>query len=180
MIVFLLEERSMEALLDELLPRIIPGEDYRLIPHEGKQDLIKSIPHKLRAWNVPNSKFVIVHDQDSNDCLALKSKILEICKTCQKDVLVRIPCHELEAWYFGDLQAVEKAYNINLKRLMRNKKYENPDAIVNPKTIIKQYVPGLTQIDGARRIGKNMDIENNKSYSFNVFVSGVRGIVGDA
>lgn len=48
-IVFLLEEPSMKVALEGLLPRILPGENFRLIAHEGKQDLAKSIPRKLRA-----------------------------------------------------------------------------------------------------------------------------------
>lgn len=43
-IVFLLEERSMKTLLDGLLPRFLPGISFLCIPHEGKQDLEKSIP----------------------------------------------------------------------------------------------------------------------------------------
>jgi hypothetical protein len=51
-LVFLLEEPSMKALLDVLLPRIIPENiTFKCIPHEGKQDLEKSIPKKLKAWN---------------------------------------------------------------------------------------------------------------------------------
>jgi len=40
--VFLLEERSMKTLLDNLLPRLMPGISFICIPHEGKQDLEKS------------------------------------------------------------------------------------------------------------------------------------------
>ena len=76
-IVFLLEEKSMKALLDIVLPRILPPDvDFYTVPHEGKSDLQKSIPHKLKAWNIPDTKFVIVQDQDSNDCRKLKQKLL--------------------------------------------------------------------------------------------------------
>lgn len=67
-LVFLLEESSMKELLDIILPRIIPeGIDFVTIPHSGKSDLVKSIPNKLRGWNEPDVKFVILHDQDTND-----------------------------------------------------------------------------------------------------------------
>ena len=69
-LVFLLEERSMKVLLDIILPKILPeGVSFQTIPHEGKSELEKSIPIKLRAWNEPNVAFVIVHDQDSNNCI---------------------------------------------------------------------------------------------------------------
>ena len=48
-IVFLLEEKSMKALLDIVLPRILPPDvDFYTVPHEGKSDLQKSIPQKLK------------------------------------------------------------------------------------------------------------------------------------
>lgn len=74
-IVFLLEERSMKELIDGLIPRILPEEvSFLSIPHEGKSDLEKSIPRKISSWRDadPNVKFVIVHDQDSNNCVELK------------------------------------------------------------------------------------------------------------
>lgn len=173
MIVFLLEERSMEALLDQILPQIL-REKYILIPHEGKGDLLKSIPIKLKAWNTPNTKFVIVHDQDNSDCVELKAQIAEICQPYNKPVLIRIVCRELESWYFGDLKAVEKAYGVDLKKLRNNAKYRNPDIISDPKSILKKAIPELTQIDGAKRISVYMDIDNNTSHSFSVFVSGIK------
>ena len=43
-VVFLLEERSMKALLDVLVPRIVPGLPFLCVPHEGKDDLEKARP----------------------------------------------------------------------------------------------------------------------------------------
>ena len=45
-IVFLLEERSIAALLDGLLPRFFPGLRLLCVPHEEKHDLEKSIPRE--------------------------------------------------------------------------------------------------------------------------------------
>ena len=71
-LVFLLEEESMKALLDVLLPQILPSEtDFLCVPHQGKQDLEKSIPRKLRAWQTP-ALFVIIRDKDKEDCIILK------------------------------------------------------------------------------------------------------------
>ncbi len=174
MIVFLLEEKSMEALLQELLPSIVGEELFVLIPHEGKGDLLQSIPRKLKGWPKGDTSFVIVHDQDANDCVQLKEKILEICKPYNRTVIVRIVCRELESWYFGDLDAVEKAYEKNLNKLKNGSKYRVPDEIPDPKTAIKKAIPELTQIDGAKRIAKHMSIDENKSHSFHVFVDGVK------
>ena len=46
-IVFLLEERAMQVLLDGLLPRLFPDLPFLCVPHEGKRDLELSIPRKL-------------------------------------------------------------------------------------------------------------------------------------
>lgn len=113
-IVFLLEESSIKNVLEELLPKLIPPEiSYICISHQGKQDLAKSIPIKLKAFNKssPNTKFIIVHDQDSHDCQKLKKDLREICQNASDaQVLIRIICHELESWFLGDLAAVAKAY----------------------------------------------------------------------
>jgi hypothetical protein len=50
-IVFLVEEQSMKELLMKIVPRAVGSDvDYLIIPHEGKADLDKSIPRKLRAF----------------------------------------------------------------------------------------------------------------------------------
>ena len=70
-------------MLNELLPKLIPPEiSYKCISHQGKQDLAKSIPIKLKAFkkSSPNTKFIIVHDQESPDCQKLKKDLGEICQ----------------------------------------------------------------------------------------------------
>ena len=74
-VVFLLEEDSMKALLQGLLPRIFPKLDFLCVAHEGKSDLERSIPRKLRGWRSPGVRFVVVRDNDSLDCYVLKERI---------------------------------------------------------------------------------------------------------
>lgn len=98
LIIFLLEERSMKEVLDVLLPQILPkGVMFKTIPHSGKSDLQQSIPKKLKAWNTPDTKFVIVQDQDGANCVDLKKHLLELTKPSGREVLVRIACRELES-----------------------------------------------------------------------------------
>lgn len=174
-LVFLLEEQSMKYFLDGLLPQILPEEiQFITIPHEGKSDLQKSLTSKLQGWNEPDVKFVVVQDQDSNDCKELKEKLLELCKKSKKEVLVRIACHELEAWYFGDMNVLSKAYGVDLSAAKRKRKYQVPDAIMNPKAELKRLLPEHQQISGARKIAPIIEIENNSSVSFQVFLNGVK------
>lgn len=173
-LVFLLEERSMKAVLDVILPKILPNNvEFTTIPHEGKNDLKKSIPIKLRAWNEANVKFVIVHDQDEKDCIELKNELINICSGYNREFIVRIVCHELEAWYWGDMAAIEKAYGMDLKKIKNKRKYSNPDTIANPKYELKSIVKNHQQISGAKKIAAHMDVSVNKSKSFQVFMDGV-------
>lgn len=174
-LIFLLEEASMKAVLDVILPKILPESvAFRTIPHSGKSDLEASIPHKLKAWRQPDTKFVIVRDQDSGDCVQVKAALQKLTEPYSRPVLIRIACRELEAWYFGDLKAVSQAYGSDISGLSRKSKYRNPDAIGNPKEELQKLFPKHQQIDGARRIAVHMDIDHNSSTSFNIFVSGVR------
>jgi hypothetical protein len=106
-IVFLLEEASIKEFLDIVLPKILSsGVTFMTVPHEGKQDLERSIPRKLRAWLEPNVRFVIVRDQDGTDCIRLKEKLYRQCvESGRPDTMVRIVCNELESWFLGDLPA---------------------------------------------------------------------------
>ena len=99
-LVFMLEEPSAKVLLESLLPRILPNDvSFLCIPHEGKQDLEKSLPVKLRHWNVPNTWFVVIRDKDQSDCLTLKNHLKKICEDSGRpETLVRIAVHELESW----------------------------------------------------------------------------------
>ena len=178
MIVFLLEEPSMKALLDILLPKILPENvGYKTIAHSGKSDLQESIPMKVKAWRQPDTKFVIVQYQDSGDCVKIKQALSELAGPAGREVLVRIVCRELEAWYFGDLQAVSRAYHKDVTALREKSKDRNPDAIGNPKEELRKLFPRHQQLDGARKIAPYMDIENNRSESFQQFISGVLRLI---
>lgn len=177
-LVFLLEEKSMKLFLDVLLPKILPQDvAFLTIPHEGKSDLKKSLPIKLKAWNIPDSKFIVVQDQDSNDCRKLKQELLDLCAESDREVLVRIVCHELEAWYWGDLKAVELAYGKDLSKIGRKRTFRIPDDIISPKRELQKILPEHQQMNGARRIAEYIDIDRNTSVSFHMFVDGVRRMV---
>lgn len=181
-IVFLVEELSMKEFLKAILPKVIPDNvSCIIIHHEGKQDLEKSIPKKLRAFRQPETRFVVLIDQDSNDCILLKNRLLELCQEGgRENCLVRIVCHELESWYLGDLAAVGQAYNLNtLARRQREAKFRQPDRLSNPAQVLKSLVPQYQKISGARAVGKYMQLSANSSHSFAVFLTGIQTVVGD-
>lgn len=176
-VVFLLEEPSMEVLLESLLPRIAPGSSYRLIAHEGRTDLQLSIPRKIKAWGGP-ANFVIVHDQHTHpDCRILKRTLVDLCNAArpQANFVVRIACTELESWFLGDLKAIEIAYGLKgLSRRQSQAKFRDPDKLTNAAEIIQGLVPGYRKRRGAETIGPHLDIQNNQSSSFRLFVQTAR------
>ncbi len=183
-LVFLLEEPSMKALLDVLLPRIVPENiTFKCIHHEGKQDLEKSIPRKLKAWKTAG-RFIIIRDQDSGNCRNIKEKLADLCEQYgRSDTLTRIVCHELESWFLGDLAAVEKAFDLKARKLsgkQNNKKYRDPDQLNSAKQELKKLVSNYQQISGSREICKYLEVENldtNTSYSFKVFIKSIKKIL---
>jgi hypothetical protein len=176
-LVFLLEEASMRELLKVLLPRFLPeGVEFQLVTHKGKQDLEKSIPRKLKAWQEPSLHFVVMRDQNSANCKELKQHLQELCQY-RPDTLVRIVCHELEAWFLGDLSAVEKAFQIKgLARQQPSKKFRNPDHLNNAAEELSKLVKSYRKLSGARAIAPHIDLTHNCSCSFQVFVKGVQKI----
>ncbi len=175
-IVFLLEEESMKALLDNLLPRLLPAEiNFLCIPHEGKQDLEKSIPRKLKAWQCSETSFVVIRDQDRADCVDVKNRLVRLCSDAGRpDSLVRIACHELESWFLGDLIAVENAFNIKKLAIQQQKStFKDPDKLTNAKEELKKLVKSYQTVSGAKLIGPHMSLKNNQSHSFNCFIDGI-------
>lgn len=174
-IIFLLEERSMKTLLEGLLPRFFPDLKFQCVPHEGKNDLEKSIPRKLRAWQEPGARFVIVYDNDRGNCLELKQRLIALCnESGRPDTLVRIACQELEAWYFGDPEALALAFDKKQLRNIGNKsRYREPDSITYPSKEIAKLIPEFQKISGARKMSVHLSKTANRSGSYHAFMDGI-------
>lgn len=93
--------------------------------------------------------------------------------------MVRIACRELESWYFGDLAAVERALKVkNLAAQSHKAKYRIPDRIGNPSSELRSLTQGVYQkVGGSRVIGKELDLENNASRSFQELIKGIRRLI---
>jgi len=177
------EEKSAQVMLQSLMPRLLPEEECRFqcFAFEGKQDLKKQLPIKLRGWQAPNTQFVVLCDQDSSDCKALKKELQKLCRDARKPAtLVRIACRELESWYFGDLASVGAALVIDgLSTYGQRAKYRIPDSISNPARELKRITRGRYQkVGGSRAIGRHLSLLNSQSTSFQHFIKGVCQLVG--
>lgn len=180
-LVFLLEDRrSAEAMLNGLLPRILPpGIKVRYIPFDGKQDLEKQLVRKLRGYQNPAAHFIVLRDQDSApDCRTVKAALVEKCREAGRSTtsLVRIACRELESFYLADLVAVETGLGLSgLEKLQKTRKFRAPDHLGSPCAELLRLTKGLYQKgEGSRKIGQHLDPENIRSDSFRNLVSGIR------
>jgi Domain of unknown function (DUF4276) len=180
----MLEEPSARAMLEGLLPRIginIPA--VRYVVFEGKQDLEKQLAKRIRGYRNPNARFIVIRDQDSNnDCGELKAKLLGLCAHAigNRALLARIFCRELETVYIGDLSAVETALEIKgVAKRQNERRFRSPDTLMKPSKELKTLTKGAYQkISGSRAIGLQLDVNNTRSNSFKVLVSGIRHICG--
>ena len=180
-VVFLLEEPSMKTLLDGLLPRLFPCLDFLCVPHEGRRDLERSVPRKLRRWHEPGVRFVVLRDNDGGDCRALKRRLSDLCRQGRRpDTLVRIACQELEAWYLGEPDALADAYGQdNLRGIGGRARFRDPDAVVKPSAAVSELVPAFQKTDGARRMAEHLSRERNRSVSFQALMQGIENICQD-
>lgn len=165
----------MKALLENLLPRLFPGLNMLCVAHEGKSDLERSIPRKLKSWKVPGDRFVVVRDADGTDCKVLKDALVALCQEAGRPcTLVRIVCQELEAWYFGQPDALAAAFgNGSLRTLGSRSRFRNPDTIVQPSKQLGGLCPEFQKVSGARRMASYLFYPRNVSVSFRAFIEGV-------
>ncbi|MBF0109222.1 MAG: DUF4276 family protein [Magnetococcales bacterium] len=180
-LVFFLEEASAKVFLQELMPRILPlqGVALHFIVFEGKQDLEKQLYRKLRHWQNPDSRFVVLRDRDAGDCRVIKERLWKLAdEGNHPETLIRIACRELESWFLGDLKSIETAFNVRgVATQQRSRKFRDPDGLDNPVQELTRMAPTYQKISGARAMGRIMNRENNTSRSFNVFIEGIDRLI---
>ncbi len=172
-VVFLLEEPSAQDFLEGVLPIILPPEIERhFLVFEGKQDLEKQMVRRLRGWRRPNTRFVVMRDQDSGDCVAIKRKLQGLCATGGRtDAVVRIACREMEAFFVGDWHAVANAFGRpGLGDNDRRAKFRDPDLLGSPSKELMRLIPGYQKRSGARRISRHLNPSRNRSASFHALM----------
>ena len=175
------EEPSMKAFLSVLLPNILENywqlnHNYFIRSFEGKSDLWKNIPSKIKVysnWYEPVG-VVILQDQDNNNCYKLKQDLLDLCNQYGNfKKVIRIVCRELESWYIGDFEAVHKAYKtFKFQNYISKAKYREPDKC-NAYNELKKILPEFQKVDGAKRIAIHINTSRNKSQSFNQTIRGL-------
>ena len=186
---FLVEEPSMEAFLSVLLPRLLPEHCTFLIhTFQGKPDLLGKLEARLKGyahWPSSYGRVVVVVDCDDEDCRDLKRRLEDAASAARLgtrsssgkkpwQVVNRIAIEELEAWYFGDWEAVRCAYPRVAPTVPSRASYRDPDAIKGGtweafERILNKggyFRNGLRKVEAARAIAPHIDPERSHSRSF--------------
>ena len=171
MIVIFTEEASMNAALDELMARHFPyrikGLDWFVIDFNGKSDLERKFPKRMKIWNYGDPLFVILRDNDGGDCRALKKRLHDLATPMAKPFKVRVVCQELESWFLGDSQAVNKAYP-GCRFSNGTAKYRDPDKMTNASQELAELTGAFSKVGRASLIAAHLDPARNVSRSFQV------------
>lgn len=196
--IFLVEEESMEVFLDGLLPRLLPENcTHWTQGFSGKHDLLKKLESRLRAyqrWLLPDSRIVVLIDQDDGDCRALKRRLNEAADRAgfrspptggtDRRIVNRIVIEELEAWYFGDWDAVRAVFPRVSAQIPMKARFRDPDAIRHTweafEAILQNsgyFKGGMSKIQVARAIGAHLDPQRCRSRSFRAFRDAIHAAV---
>jgi len=193
----LVEGPSEKALLDRWAPRAFPGHQFLLRPHQGKgslsrgrpdpqrRGLLDLLPATLRgiaSTNAPDEAVLVLVDADDEDCRALKQRLVALAKReCpQLRVVFRIAVEETEAFYFGDLRALQAAFpDADLERA---RGFEPDSTPPNGTAELFAEVVGdgtPRKVDWAERMGDRLTTRpgESRSPSFQALHAGIAKLV---
>ena len=183
----LVEEPSAEAALRILLPRMLGNTSFAVYPYTCKDELLKRLPQRLRgyaSWIPDDYRIVVVVDRDDDDCDLLKQRLETMAAEAglatrskptggRFSVVNRLAIEEFEAWYFGDWEAVRRAYPKANPNVPSQAKYRSPDDIQGTweafERVMKSagyFKTGLRKIEAARAVAVHMEPARNASPSF--------------
>ena len=163
----------------------------------AKRILLDNLPRLLRGYgrslrHMPAAVVVVV-DLDDRDCMAFKQELLDALDACRPapTTLFRIAIEEGEAWLLGDRDAVVAAYPEAKTAVLD---HYDQDSICGTWEVLADAVhpggaarlkrlgypaAGAAKRDWAEKIAPHMDMERNRSGSFQVFRDGVRRLAED-
>jgi hypothetical protein len=198
----LVEEPSAKAALDRLLPKIIQGKTRFAIRNFGsKYKLLKELSKRLAGYakqiqRGENLRILVLVDQDSDDCMALKQKLenfaLErgLATKSHPDVqgrfvvVNRVVVEELESWFIGDPEALRRAFPklppAKNKGIFAKPDNQNGKAWESLHRFLKKhgiYKNNYPKIEAATKISPFLDLKRNRSPSFQQFLVGIEALL---
>ena len=163
--------------------------------------MLKDLPKRLKGeqWIPDNWRIIVLIDEDRRDCHELKAYLERAAREVgfvtkssaapneYFQIVNRIAVEELEAWFFGDVDALHAAYPRIPENLQSKAKYRNPDAIRGGtsealgRLLIQKnyYTKRIPKPTVAQNIAQHMEPSRNRSKSFQVFVEGLKACVGE-
>jgi len=209
---FLVEDQSSGKAMEILLPKLI-GVDFtfrihsykgighipkNLQPNTGadKRILLDQLPRLLRGYgkNKQSWFIVVICDLDDRDKLQFLAELNDILDACdpKPEACFCLAIEEFEAWYLGDVSAIQKAYPKAKKSILES--YVNDsicgtwellaDAICKSgcKALIKKgwQAVGEQKFIWAKEISPHMNVDENNSPSFKEMRAQLRNITEEA
>ncbi len=166
--------------------------DLHAAPDPRKRLLLDHLLRLLRGYGRSflrgEACVVVVVDLDDRDCVAFKRELAAVLNACnpRPSTLFRIAVEEIEAWLLGDREAVKTAYP-NARDSVLNDYRQ--DSICGTWEVLADAVhpggsaqleragypvAGKAKCEWARRIAPHMNVNGNRSKSFQEFRDGVR------
>ena len=195
---FIIEDKSGGIMLQNIVPRIIDENNHTFeiksykgigrLPkrvHNAESlrhaALLNDLPRALKAYGKTFAGFgdsykaclIVICDLDNRCQTQFRGELLNILAQCNPAPETRfcIAVEEGEAWLLGDIDAIKRAYP-KAKLAVLNS-YSN-DSICGTWEILKSAIGNQDKSEWAERISPLVDIDSNKSPSFQYFVSKVR------
>jgi hypothetical protein len=211
----LVEDASGEKLLDAILPKLL-GEQgvpntWRVHPYKGigripkdlnttgdsaNRILLDQLPRLLRGYGkTPGiDAVVVVLDADRRNCVDFLAELKMLAINCNAPpcTMFRLAIEEMEAWYFGDRQALLNAYPRAKADVLR--RYDQ-DSVCGTWELLADAVrprgseavkkagwplPGQIKYEWAEKIGPLLEPDRNISPSFGKLRDGLRRLVAGA
>ena len=153
--------------------------------------LLQGYGKSLKSLGQPAAVVVVV-DLDTRNCREFKQELLDVLNACRPRprTLFRIAIEESEAWLLGDRAAVKAAYP-GAKDSVLNGYVQ--DSICGTWEVLADAVrpggaarlkasgypeTGTAKREWAEKIAPHVDVDRNRSRSFQVFRDGVRSLAG--
>lgn len=203
----LVEDKSGKKALDILVPKIIQNNHtFKVIAYKGigriprnlsptsdpkKRILLDQLPRLLRGYGktYPQNNrsypvnVIIVCDLDDKSLDSFHKELLSILDNCrpQPNAFFCFAIEEGEAWFLGDLPAINNAYPNAISEVLNSynndsicETWEKLADAIYPGGSLKLknqpwFVIGEEKSIWAEKISPNMDINNNESPSFCYF-----------
>ena len=167
--------------------------DLHGVTDPSKRILLDRLPKILKGYgrSLNNARYpaavVVVVDLDDRNCVAFKQELLDVLNAChpRPRTLFRIAIEESEAWLLGDRGAVKAAYP-GAKDPVLNGYVQ--DSICGTWEVLADAIhpggsaplkasgyptAGAAKCEWAENIAPHLDVDRNRSRSFQVFRDGV-------